>query len=1067
VTDRATLRRRGVFAAGMGLVIVAAVVGLGPHPDAGVPDDFQANRPGGQVDQPGAPDAASGSASTSGPSVVTMAAGTSNVDVRRLPQLPAAAFRNRDVLDERAAPAASLSGGTAAAPVGSGSSPAAAPAPGPSTSFDGLAYNDLCGGVQCGAGHPPDTNGDVGPTYYVETINTAIGIFDKATGTRVAAFTFDALMSQGSFGNLCDTDNYGDPVVLYDTFTDRWVITDFAFQVDSSGNIVNPPGAYQCFAISQSGDPVAGGWYFYSLHITDALNDYPKLGIWPDGIYMSANMFGFTAGGSFKNVRVWALEKSQMYAGQSAQAVSFDVGKVTGQSPFTMLPSNARAQTGTPPAGRPNLFTGLLDYNAIRVWKFHVDWANTANSTFTGPSTSLTGASWSLPPSTVPSQGGNALDTLSYRLMVQNQYTNLGGVESLWDAHTVQGSSSTQAAVRWYQVPVTGGTVGNTLQASTYNPDSANRFMPSVDVNRNGDMAIGYSVSSASLYPAIRYAGRLAGDAASTITLSETSLIEGTGTQVGNCGASACERWGDYSAMTLDPDGCTFWYTSEYYATSGLNHHTRIGSFRYPGCTDAPPYTPPPTATPGPTPSHTPTPTASPTAAPTPTPTVAPTPSPTVAPTPTPTPVITAPPDLTPPSVTTPGLSPNPAIPGAAVTVTSTASDNVGVTSAQVQLNGGAWVAMVAVDGTFGGASEAVSGTVTAPPSAGPYSVCVRASDGSGNTSNGLTCSTLTVMSFSLAPATASASAAQGKSATWTIDVSRSNFGSTIDLSASGLPAGTSASFNPDPAGGSSSVLTITTSNCGTPTPRGTFSITVSGTGAGLTRSTSVSLTVTNGTPTVTAPNPSLYANTTLSTSTVRVKNGWSACDADGISSFKLQRQVNGGSWSTVSLSSALATSINQSLTKGTTYRYRVRATDKSGLSSFYAYGPSFKPIVTDQTSSVVSYSGTWKTGSPSSCYGGSVKYSYASGAAATYSFSGSSGAWVAYKGPTRGSAQVWVDGVLMATVNLYSTTTKARPVVYVFNWSGNGSHTIRIVNLATSGHGRIDIDAFYRLLRV
>src|SRR5437763_3530937 len=158
-----------------------------------------------------------------------------------------------------------------------------APAPAPTSTFGGLDFNTW------GAGHPPDTNGDVGPTYYVETVNTSIGIFNKSNGNLVSAFTFDTFMSQGNNGDLCDTDNFGDPVVLYDTFEDRWVITDFAFQLDGSGNIVNPPGAFQCFAVSQSGDPVLGGWHFYSIAIAGGLNDYAKFGIWPDGLYMSAN----------------------------------------------------------------------------------------------------------------------------------------------------------------------------------------------------------------------------------------------------------------------------------------------------------------------------------------------------------------------------------------------------------------------------------------------------------------------------------------------------------------------------------------------------------------------------------------------------------------------------------------------------------------------------------------------------------------------------------------------------------------------------------------------------------
>lgn len=458
-----------------------------------------------------------------------------------------------------------------------------APAPAPNITFNGLDF------ATWGAGHPADPNGDVGPTYYIQSINSSVGVYLKSSGAQVAAFTLDAFMSQGAFGNLCDTENFGDPVVLYDTFEDRWIITDFAFQIDGSGNVINPPGAFQCFAASKTGDPVSGGWNFYSSNLTDGLNDYPKFGIWTDGLYMSANMFGFGAGGSFINPRVWAFNKAQMYADSpTVQVVSFDAPA----GDFALLPSNARLQTGTPPTGEPNFFVSAWQYlNALTVYKFHVDWNSISLSTFTGPDTPLASTSWpnaSVP--NAPSQGGNNLDVLQIRAMMQNQYTNLAGVESLWTAHTVRrANTSGFAAPRWYQVNVTGGTVAANLpQAATWDPDGANvmyRFMPSVALDRAGNMALGYSTSNSSTKPAIKYAGRLAGDPVNTLSQTEQLLFQGTGTQTGNCGGSACSRWGDYSAMTLDPNGCMFWYTNMYYAVDGLNHQTRIGSFNLPSCT--------------------------------------------------------------------------------------------------------------------------------------------------------------------------------------------------------------------------------------------------------------------------------------------------------------------------------------------------------------------------------------------------------------------------------------------------------------------------------------------------
>src|SRR5205814_1575442 len=161
----------------------------------------------------------------------------------------------------------------------------------------------------------------------------------------------------------------------------------------------------------------------------------------------------------------------------------------------------------------------------------------------------------------------------------------------LWLTHTVGNSGSTVAQVRWYELPVTGGTIASSpRQQSTWSPDASNRFMPSLAADKNGDMAVGYSVSSSSMYPALRYSGRLAGDALGQLTQGETTLVQGQGFQCCTFSDGTTNtRWGDYSAMTVDPDGCTFWYTGEYYdahptTKADDNWLTRIGSFQLPGC---------------------------------------------------------------------------------------------------------------------------------------------------------------------------------------------------------------------------------------------------------------------------------------------------------------------------------------------------------------------------------------------------------------------------------------------------------------------------------------------------
>jgi hypothetical protein len=455
-----------------------------------------------------------------------------------------------------------------------------APAPAPSTSFMGLDFQNW------GAGWPPDTNGDVGPNHYIQTVNTSIGIYRKTDGTRLAAFTFNQFFSQSPTGTPCDNNNQGDPVALYDALADRWIITDFAWANYTTGAM------YQCMAVSQTSDPVAGGWYFYAFQVENAgkIHDYPKLAIWPDGIYMSANVFSTTTG-LFQNVQVWAFDRVSMESGGAGRGVTFNLAKtVGGVQVFSLLPSNARNNGSAVPAGKENYFVGINGSTQARVWKFHADYATPASSTFTGP-TNVTLSSFGAGPASVPEKQGNAVDTLAYRLMMQNQYQNLNGTESLWLTHTIAGSTTTTAAVRWYQLNITGSTIPLTpVQQSTWAPDAKNRFMSSLAVDKSGNMAVGYTVSDATMFPSLRYAGRLASDAVNTLGQGETSLIEGTGFQCCTFSdGSTNTRYGDYSTMTTDPDGCTFWFTSEYFDTApttlaGDNWKTRIGSFKYSQC---------------------------------------------------------------------------------------------------------------------------------------------------------------------------------------------------------------------------------------------------------------------------------------------------------------------------------------------------------------------------------------------------------------------------------------------------------------------------------------------------
>jgi hypothetical protein len=484
-----------------------------------------------------------------------------NGDLRDLPQLKPQPRDNRLNQRVRPVPASGNRQSSAAAidPLVQTSN-AGAHMPSPDTTFAGMNYNAN------GAGWPPDTNGDVGPNHYIQMVNSSIGIYSKTTGTPLAVLDLDTFFNIPS-NTICDNNNQGDPVVVYDTMADRWLVSDFAW---SNSTDVGP--YYECLAISQTGDPVSGGWYFYAfLADSTIMNDYPKFGVWPDAYYLTANMF--PDAGGFDGVYVWAFNRAAMLAGSPLTTVKFTTGPAYGG----LLPSNLRG--AQPPAGSPNYLLAL-DSGGLAMWKFHVDFTTPLSSTFTGP-ISIDTAPYIQPAGEVPQQGTtNSLDSLGDRLMMQLQYRNINGVESLWAAHTVDTGST--YGVRWYEVRGLSTAAPSVYQQGTYQPDSLYRWMPSLAVDRQGNMAVGYSVSSGSMFPAIRYAGRLAGDPLNLLPQGEATLYAGTGSQ------TAPNRWGDYSAMSVDPvDDCTFWYTNEYLATTGTNWQTRIGSFKFPLCTNA------------------------------------------------------------------------------------------------------------------------------------------------------------------------------------------------------------------------------------------------------------------------------------------------------------------------------------------------------------------------------------------------------------------------------------------------------------------------------------------------
>jgi hypothetical protein len=436
--------------------------------------------------------------------------------------------------------------------------------------------------------YPPDTNGDVGPNHYVQWVNLSLAIYSK-TGTLLWGPSNGNVIWSAMTGSVCRTYNNGDPIVLYDQLADRWMISQFALPGGANGY-------HQCIAVSQTGDPT-GAWYTYDfLYSSTNMNDYPHFGVWPDGYYMSVNQFA--NGSSWAGQGVAVFERTKMLTGDpTARMVKFDLYS-TDKNLGGMLPSDLDGAT-PPPAGAPNAFAEMDDNawgyspDQVQIWNFHVDWANTANSTFT-KNTALTTASFDsnlcgYARSCIPQKSSTVkLDSLADRLMYRLQYRNFGGYQTLVVNHTVDTNGADLAGVRWYEIRNAGSGWSIYQQGTIGGTDTTNRWIGSAAMNGSGGIAVGYSASSASLDPSIRYTGRVAGDPLGTMPQGEGTVIAGTGAQTGSA-----SRWGDYSMLAVDPtDDCTFWFTSEYVQTTGtVSWRTRIASFTLPGCSSTPPTT--------------------------------------------------------------------------------------------------------------------------------------------------------------------------------------------------------------------------------------------------------------------------------------------------------------------------------------------------------------------------------------------------------------------------------------------------------------------------------------------
>ncbi len=455
-------------------------------------------------------------------------------------------------------------------------------------SFEGVGNTSFlnCPSVAGQEVAPPDTNAAVGDTQVVEWVNTCYAVFDKSSGTLIAG-PFSGTNFWAGFGAPCETNNDGDIIIQWDKSNHRWL---------AAQNVFNGPPFFTCVAVSQTAD-ATGSYFRYTFPQQAGFPDYPKWGLTRSVYYQTQNIFNVTIPSEpFIGVNVCAYDGKSMLKGKSnAQQVCILDNSNGTLFDDSMVPADDDSDSG--PTNSEVLLGAIDNFlpgdTHVYEFVFSANFGNPAKS-------SLAGVAGSMPINVpafilafcpagsfntycVPQPGTTAkLDTLGDRLMYRLAHFNERGTQHFVITHSV--NNTTAVAATWYEFRAQGlGTTNLSLYQSGQTPDDGEyRWMGSVAMDQAGDIAIGYSRSSAASgdYPSIYFAGQTAGDPLGT-TETEALIKQGTGFQ-----PDTDNRWGDYTSMALDgADSCTFWYANEYYDTDlRFNWATWLASLKFPNC---------------------------------------------------------------------------------------------------------------------------------------------------------------------------------------------------------------------------------------------------------------------------------------------------------------------------------------------------------------------------------------------------------------------------------------------------------------------------------------------------
>ena len=450
-------------------------------------------------------------------------------------------------------------------------------------------------------GAPPDSTMAVGPSHIIAWVNSQFAIFNK-NGTVAAPPANGSTIFTG-MGGLCETTNRGDPILQFDRMAQRWVLSQFAFNVSGS----SPIAPYlQCIAVSTTANPL-GTWNRYSFAFSsvapEGFNDYGKLGVWPDGYYTAFNIFQGSPAGAFSGAKLCASDRLAMIAG-AASPVTVCTPAASYGGGGSFLPADLDGNTAPTTVAQGGLFIRQSTAGQLRLIKMKPDYVTPGNTTYNdgfGGANGTTFIAIAAPVtracngaggSCIPQLGtANLLDTLGDRLMYRAAYRNRAGVDSLVVNISTDpdGAGARASAIRWFEIRLP---FGNPLdinpllrptlyQNATFDQGGVGaRWMASIAMDKVGNMLMGYSHSDTNANPSIRITGRNRSDIRNRMQ-PEVVMMAGTGSQTGTL-----TRWGDYSTMQIDPvDDCTFWFITEYLTADGtFNWRTRIASYKFGNC---------------------------------------------------------------------------------------------------------------------------------------------------------------------------------------------------------------------------------------------------------------------------------------------------------------------------------------------------------------------------------------------------------------------------------------------------------------------------------------------------